>query len=71
MVTTDIAFLLQSIAWPAVLLLAWFLAERLHETWRVPRVTSYVAVGLLANAAILAVILAVAAIVRRVRQPSQ
>ena len=47
MVTTDFTFLLQTIAWPAVLLLAWFLAERLHETWHIPRVTSYVAVGLL------------------------
>ena len=49
MVTTDPAFLLQSIAWPAVLLLAWFLAERLHETWHIPRVTGYVAVGLLGS----------------------
>jgi Kef-type K+ transport system membrane component KefB len=44
---TDYSFLLQSIAWPLVLLLAWFIAERVHETWRLPRVTSYVAVGLL------------------------
>ena len=44
---TDVDFLLQSMAWPLVLLLAWFLAERLYETWHVPRVTSYVAVGLL------------------------
>jgi Kef-type K+ transport system membrane component KefB len=43
---TDLTFLLQSIAWPLVLLLAWLLAERVHEAWRVPRVTSYVAVGL-------------------------
>lgn len=43
---TDFAFLLQSIAWPLVLLLAWFLAELLFERWRIPRVTSYVAVGL-------------------------
>ena len=43
---TDLTFLLQSIAWPLVLLLAWLLAERAHESWRVPRVTSYVAVGL-------------------------
>ena len=43
---TDLTFLLQSIAWPMVLLLAWLLAERAHEAWRVPRVTSYVAVGL-------------------------
>ncbi len=44
---TDYSFLLQSIAWPLVLLLAWFIAERAHEAWRLPRVTSYVAVGLL------------------------
>jgi Kef-type K+ transport system membrane component KefB len=43
---TDYSFLLQSIAWPLVLLLAWFIAERVHEAWRIPRVTSYVAVGL-------------------------
>ena len=34
---TDVDFLLQSMAWPLVLLLAWFLAERLYETWHVPR----------------------------------
>jgi Kef-type K+ transport system membrane component KefB len=44
---TDFAFLLQSIAWPLVLLLAWFLAELLFERWHIPRVTSYVAVGLI------------------------
>ena len=49
MVNTDVHFLLQTIAWPAVLLLAWFLAEHLHERWHVPRVTSYVAVGLLGS----------------------
>ncbi|WP_342133242.1 cation:proton antiporter [Hydrogenophaga sp. OTU3427] len=43
---TDLTFLLQSIAWPLVLLLAWLLAERAQASWRVPRVTSYVAVGL-------------------------
>jgi Kef-type K+ transport system membrane component KefB len=43
---TDYSFLLQSIAWPLVLLLAWFIAERAYDAWRVPRVTSYVAVGL-------------------------
>ncbi|MBT9464359.1 cation:proton antiporter [Hydrogenophaga sp.] len=43
---TDFAFLLQSVAWPLVLLLAWFLAELLFERWNIPRVTSYVAVGL-------------------------
>ena len=49
MIPTDIAFLLQAIAWPLVLLLAWFLAEMLSERWHLPRVTSYVAVGLLAS----------------------
>jgi Kef-type K+ transport system membrane component KefB len=44
---TDFAFLLQSIAWPLVLLLAWFLAELFFERWHIPRVTSYVAVGLI------------------------
>ena len=45
--STDFVFLLQAVAWPLVLLLAWFVGERLHERWRVPRVTSYVGVGLL------------------------
>ncbi len=44
---TNIAFLLQSIAWPLVLLAAWFLGELAHERWRIPRVSTYVAVGLL------------------------
>ena len=44
---TEYSFLLQSIAWPLVLLLAWFIAERAHEVWHIPRVTSYVAVGLI------------------------
>ena len=43
---TDYSFLLQSIAWPLVLLLAWFVAERVFELWHIPRVTTYVAVGL-------------------------
>ncbi len=43
----NIAFLLQAIAWPLVLLIAWFLGELAHERWRVPRVSTYVAVGLL------------------------
>lgn len=46
---TDIPFLLQSMAWPLVLLLAWFLGERLHEAANIPRVSSYVAVGLVAS----------------------
>ena len=44
---TDFSFLLQSVAWPLALLIAWFLGERLYEAWRLPRVTSYVAVGLI------------------------
>ncbi|WP_066267961.1 cation:proton antiporter [Hydrogenophaga palleronii] len=44
---TDYSFLLQSIAWPLVMLVAWFVAERAHQAWHMPRVTSYVAVGLL------------------------
>ncbi len=48
---TDLSFLLQSVAWPLVLLLAWFLGERLYEAWRVPRVSSYVAVGLIGGLA--------------------
>ncbi len=43
---TDYSFLLQSIAWPLVLLLAWFAAERVYVMWHIPRVTTYVAVGL-------------------------
>ncbi len=42
-------FLLQSVAWPLVLLLAWWVGEWLQERWRVPRVSSYVAVGLIAG----------------------
>lgn len=45
----DLPFLLQSMAWPLVLLLAWFLGERLHESAGVPRVSSYVLVGLVAS----------------------
>ncbi len=43
----DSDFLLQSMAWPLVLLLAWFVGERLHALWQLPRVMSYVAVGLM------------------------
>lgn len=46
----DLSFLLQTIAWPLVLLIAWVLADALHTRWRIPRVTSYVAVGMLAGA---------------------
>ncbi len=44
---TEFDFLLQSIAWPLVMLLAWFVGEYAYEAWHLPRVTSYVAVGLL------------------------
>ena len=46
---TDLSFLLQSMAWPLVLLVAWFVGERLHELAHLPRVSSYVAVGLVAS----------------------
>lgn len=46
---SDLSFLMQSMAWPLVLLMAWFLGERLHEAWQLPRVSSYVAVGLVAS----------------------
>lgn len=46
----DYSFLLQSLAWPLVLLVAWWLGEHLHTLWKIPRVTSYVAVGLLGSA---------------------
>ena len=44
---TDLTFLLQTMAWPLALMLAWVVGERLHDAWNLPRVTSYVAVGLL------------------------
>lgn len=43
--------LFQFIAWPVLLLLAWVVGERLHALWNVPRVSSYVAVGLVAGIA--------------------
>lgn len=49
LVTTNFAFLLQAIAWPLALLIAWFLGEWLLERWNIPRVTSYVAVGLVGS----------------------
>jgi Kef-type K+ transport system membrane component KefB len=48
--TFELSFLLQTVAWPLVLLVAWVLADALHARWHVPRVTSYVAVGMLAGA---------------------
>jgi Kef-type K+ transport system membrane component KefB len=45
----DLTFLLQSMAWPLVLLMAWFVGERMHEWAQVPRVSSYAAVGLLGS----------------------
>lgn len=47
----DFSFLLQSLAWPMVLLLAWFVGERLQLSHQVPRVASYAAVGLLGGLA--------------------
>lgn len=49
MISSDLSFLLQSIAWPLVLLVAWVLADVLYQRWNLPRVTSYVAVGTLAG----------------------
>lgn len=49
MITANHAFLLQAIAWPLALLIAWFLGEWLLERWQLPRVTSYVAVGLIGS----------------------
>lgn len=49
MVQADFAFLLQAVAWPLALLIAWFLAEWLQDRWHVPRVSSYVAVGLIGS----------------------
>lgn len=48
--TSDLSFLLQAVAWPLVLLVAWLLADALNARWRIPRVSSYVAVGMLAGA---------------------
>lgn len=45
----DMTFLLQAVTWPLVLLVAWFLGERLNESAGIPRVSSYVAVGLVAS----------------------
>lgn len=44
--TTDLSFLLQSIAWPLVLMLAWLVGEWAHFKVHIPRVSSYVAVGM-------------------------
>lgn len=43
----ELNFFIQSIAWPAVLLLAWGVGETLYTRWQIPRVSSYVAVGVL------------------------
>lgn len=43
----ELNFLIQSIAWPAVLLLAWAVGDTLYTRWQIPRVSSYVAVGML------------------------
>lgn len=46
----ETSFLLQAIAWPLVLLLAWLLADAMYVRWQLPRVTSYVFVGMVAGA---------------------
>ncbi|NIC41631.1 cation:proton antiporter [Aquabacterium sp. A08] len=46
---TDLPHWMPSLAWPLLLLAAWVLGEQLHALWRVPRVSSYVAAGLLAG----------------------
>jgi Kef-type K+ transport system membrane component KefB len=43
----ELNFFIQSIAWPAVLLLAWAIGDMLYTRWQIPRVSSYVAVGML------------------------
>ncbi len=48
--TVDLSYLLQSVAWPLVLLVAWLVADGLYARWHVPRVSSYVAVGMVAGA---------------------
>jgi Kef-type K+ transport system membrane component KefB len=46
----DPSLFVPHIAWPLLLLLAWFMGERLHHSpWQVPRVSTYVGVGLLAS----------------------
>lgn len=47
----ELPVLMPFIAWPLLLLLAWVVGERLYSLWKVPRVSSYVAVGLLAGLA--------------------
>lgn len=47
-VSAELSFLLQAVAWPLVLLAAWLLADALHSRWLLPRVVSYVAVGMVA-----------------------
>lgn len=43
----ELPFFVQAMGWPLALLLAWLAGERLHTLWRVPRVSTYFAVGLL------------------------
>ena len=45
----DVSWMTPALAWPLLLLLAWVVGERLHAAWHVPRVSSYVGVGLLAG----------------------
>lgn len=44
-----VAYFLDYITWPVLLLAAWIVAERLHGLFLVPRVSSYVMVGLAAG----------------------
>jgi len=48
--TTQSIWASGAFVWPVLLLCAWFVAERLHAWWGVPRVSSYVGVGLMASA---------------------
>ncbi|MEN9842942.1 MAG: hypothetical protein RLZZ612_771 [Pseudomonadota bacterium] len=43
----DLLFVFQAIAWPLVLLVAWLVADGLHQLWHIPRVSTYAAVGMM------------------------
>lgn len=45
----DVLFVFQAIAWPTALLIAWWLGDTLHQLWHLPRVSTYVAVGMAAG----------------------
>ncbi|HRK37359.1 MAG TPA: cation:proton antiporter [Burkholderiaceae bacterium] len=42
----ELHFLIQSMAWPLVLLAAWAVGDVAYNRWHIPRVSSYVAVGM-------------------------